>query len=95
LASSVWQGTLGQKFNVPLKEKTNFVWIGTKSYKSFLASFLRDFSATSVWHEKLRQTWPLTFGRKITQHPFDREQLKNVSLSVVGDFRHQLFFLTN
>ena len=66
LASSVWQGTLGQKFNVPLKEKTNFVfvWIGTKSYNSFLASFLWDFSAPSVWHEKLDKLGHLLLAGK-------------------------------
>ena len=64
LASSVWQGTLGQKFVVPLKEKTNFVWIGTKSYNSFLASFLWDFSATFVWHEKLDKLGHLLLAGK-------------------------------
>ncbi len=86
LASSVWQGTLGQKFDVPLKEKTNFVWIGTKSYNSFLASFLWDFSATSVWHEKLDKLGHLLLAGKLDVLLTENNQ-KSVSLSVVGYFR--------
>ena len=90
LAGNTWT-----KIQCPFEGKDKLCLDWHKKLQLLFGFLFMRFLCHFCLARKIRQTWPLTFGRKITRRPFDGEQFKNVSLSVVGDFRHQLFFLTN
>jgi hypothetical protein len=85
LAGNTWT-----KIRCPFEGKDKLCLDWHKKLQLLFGFLFMRFLCHFCLAQKIRQTW-----LEKTRRPFDGEQLKNVSLSVVGDFRHQLFFLKN
>jgi len=90
LAGNTWT-----KIQCPFEGKDKLCLDWHKKLQLLFGFLFKRFLCHFCLAQKMKTNLATYFWQEKTRRPFDGEQLKNVSLSVVGDFRHQLFFLTN